>query len=351
MALAKNNIVVALSGGVDSAVAAALLLEQGWQVLGVHLLLAAQPGDPPDLEGLCRFLGIECLRLDLRQEFGTRIVSNFAALYRTGKTPNPCVRCNAEIKFGILLPLIRAWGYRCLATGHYARIEPDSDGVAALLRGLDPRKEQSYFLHRLPPESLASIRFPLGTWTKSRVKEKSSALGLDRYLLPRESQELCFITGNYTDFIQSLGGEGLSRSGPIVTRQGDILGQHRGLEHYTVGQRHGLGVAAPAPYYVLEMIPELNQVVVGFREELFAAVLEVEDLNWLIPVPAEPFRAQVRLRYRHPGVDCAVSPESATRVRVVLDHPQTALAPGQAAVFYQGDRVLGGGWIVRGGNS
>jgi tRNA-uridine 2-sulfurtransferase len=351
MNIQNNRIVVALSGGIDSAVTAALLLEQGWQVRGVHLLLSEQQVDPPDLKSLCQFLGIKCLRLDFRQEFSTRIIHYFAALYRAGKTPNPCVRCNAEIKFGLLLRVIRAWGYNYLATGHYARIEYESDGAAALLRGFDFRKEQSYFLHRLQPESLASIIFPLGRWAKSQVKEKSIAIGIDRYLLPRESQELCFIDGKYADFIQKLGDEGLNRSGPIVTRQGEVIGRHRGLEHYTVGQRQGLGVAAPAPYYVLEMIPELNQVVVGYKEELFATALEVEDINWLIPEPAEPLRAEVRIRYRHPGVGCVITPRSQKRARVTLDHPQTAVTPGQAAVFYQGERVLGGGWIVRGINS
>jgi tRNA-specific 2-thiouridylase len=247
-----------------------------------------------------------------------------------------------------LLQVIRSWGYSYLATGHYARIEVDSGGVAALWRGLDHRKEQSYFLHRLKLASLASIHFPLGRLTKSQVKEKSLALGLDPYLPPRESQELCFIDGNYADFLHDRGEAGLNCPGPIVTRQGKVLGSHRGLEHYTVGQRQGLGVSAPAPYYVLEMVPELNQVVLGHKEELLSGAVEVEDINWLIPVPTEPLRAEVRIRYRHPGVGCLISPANDGQAQVSMDHPQTAVTPGQAAVFYQGERVLGGGWIVRG---
>jgi tRNA-specific 2-thiouridylase len=286
--------------------------------------------------------------VDLRQEFSARIICYFAALYRAGKTPNPCVRCNEQIKFGRLLEIIRVWGYSYLATGHYARIEAGSDGAAALLRGLDSRKDQSYFLHRLELGALASIIFPLGRLTKSQVKEKSSALGLDPYLPPRESQELCFINGNYADFMHDIEAEGLNRPGHIVTRQGKILGRHRGLEHYTVGQRQGLGVSAPAPYYVLEMVPELNQVVVGYKEELLSAAVEVEDINWLIPAPTEPLRAEVRIRYRHPGVGCLISPANDKQARISLDRPQSAVTPGQAAAFYQGERVLGGGWIVRG---
>lgn len=347
MIIENKKIVVALSGGIDSAVSAALLLEQGWQVRGVHLLLTEEQV-APDLKSLCRFLGIECLRLDLRQEFNACVIRYFAALYRAGRTPNPCVRCNEQIKFGMLLPVIRSWGFNYLATGHYARIEVGSDGAAALLRGLDSQKEQSYFLHRLRAESLASIIFPLGRLTKSQVKERSLSLGLEPYLPLQESQELCFINGNYANFIRDFGDEGLNLPGPIVTRQGKVLGRHRGLEHYTVGQRQGLGVSAPAPYYVLEMIPELNQVVVGYKEELLSGELEAEDINWLIPIPSEPLKSEVKIRYRHPGVGCLISPLSEKRARVSLDRPQTAITPGQAAVFYQGERVLGGGWIVRG---
>ncbi len=347
----ESKIIVALSGGVDSAVAAAMLIEQGWQVQGVHLLLTEKQKNLTSLNSLCKFLGIEFLQLDFRQEFTARIISYFSALYRAGKTPNPCVRCNEQIKFGELLQVIRSWGYGYLATGHYARVERNSFGTAALLQGLDIVKDQSYFLHRLKSNILNSVIFPLGRLTKSQVKEKSASLGLDRFLPLRESQELCFVNGNYADFISQLGEKGLDCPGPIVNRQGEILGRHRGLEHYTVGQRQGLRVPAPAPYYVLEINPELNQLVIGFKEELNAAALEVEDINWLIPPPTEPLRAKVRLRFRHPGVGCLISTSGPKFARVFLDLPQTAITPGQAAVFYLGEQVLGGGWIVRAINS
>lgn len=339
---------MALSGGLDSAVTAALLLEQGWTVLGVHLLLTDTPREEHDLTPLLKFLGIDCRQVDLRQEFRTTIINSFIALYRRGKTPNPCVRCNAMIKFGRLGQIVRSWGYEYLATGHYARLGKAEDGGFALLRGVDSRKEQSYFLHRLSRAALDAILLPLGGCTKNQVRQMSVELGLAPYIPSQESQELCFVRGNYVDFMQSLGAEGLDRPGRIVNLQGTVLGSHRGLVHYTVGQRQGLGVPAAAPYYVLALDPRANEVVVGPKAELLAGSLEVEDLNWLIPVPAEPLQAQVRLRYRHPGAGCLIVPRPDNRVRVLLEQPQTAVAPGQAAVFYQGDRVLGGGWIVRG---
>lgn len=347
MKLQNKKIIVALSGGIDSAVAAALLIEQGWQVVGVHLRLTEAQEDSPYLESLGQFLGINCTYVDFRQEFTARVIHYFSALYRSGKTPNPCVRCNEHIKFGALLQIIRSWGYNYLATGHYARIEINADGDTALLRGLDSRKDQSYFLHRLKRDALASVIFPLGRLTKSRVKEISVGLGINPYLPIRESQELCFITGNYADFMVGLGEAGLNRPGPIVNRQGEVIGQHRGLERYTVGQRQGLGVPAPAPYYVLEIIPELNRLVVGSKAELLSSAIEVEDINWLILPPAAPLRAEVRIRYRHPGVGCTILPSNSLNARVSLDIPQAAITPGQAAVFYHDDRVLGGGWIGR----
>ena len=346
-----KKIVVALSGGVDSAVAAARLIEQGWQVRGVHLRLTEKQEDLSSLKALGNFLGIDCFQVDFRQEFEARIISYFSDLYRAGKTPNPCVRCNELIKFGELFQVVRSWGYRYLATGHYARIERNSSGGAALWRGLDTGKDQSYFLHRIRPEVLSSVIFPVGGLTKTQVKEISASLGLDRFLPVRESQELCFIDGNYADFIKKSGKEGLDCPGPIINRQGEILGRHRGLEYYTVGQRQGLRVSAPAPYYVLEIIPELNQLVVGSKEELKATALEVEEINWLIPHPTEPLPADVRIRFRHPGVGCLISPTSSKNAKVLLNMPQTAITPGQAAVFYRGEQVLGGGWIVRAINS
>ncbi len=343
-----KQAVVALSGGLDSAMAAILLLEQGWQVLGLHLLLTeAQPA--AQVEDLGRFLGITIRRLDLRQEFRRQVIDYFRDVYLAGRTPNPCVRCNEKIKFGVLWEQVQSWGYSHLATGHYARIGPVAEGGWALSRGVDRRKEQSYFLHRLPREILSQVLFPLGGWTKDQVRAQAAALGLLPYVMARESQELCFIQGKYVDFLQAVAQTDAHRPGPIVDRNGVVLGSHRGLAGYTVGQRQGLGIAAAAPYYVLELVPQANQLVVGHKEDLLADVLQVEDINWLITPPTTTVPATVQLRYRHPGVGCRIHPTSPRNAYVTLDERQTAITPGQAAVFYQGDRVLGGGWIVRSG--
>lgn len=342
----SKHAVVALSGGLDSAVAAALLLEQGWQVLGVHLVLSEIQPPAGDLEALAAFLGIALHRLDLRQEFQHQVIAYFRSAYRAGKTPNPCVRCNETIKFGQLLQLAQSWGYPFLATGHYARLAAISAGNWGLYRGVDRRKEQSYFLHRLPRHSLAHILFPLGDWTKDRVRAKAEALGLLPYIQPRESQELCFIQGKYSDYLALPGGQG--QPGPIVNQAGQILGRHRGLEHYTIGQRQGLGIPAAQPYYVLELIPAANQLVIGPKEDLLASAVQVEGINWLVTAPTQPLQAEVRLRYRHAGVSSLISPGPDGGAWITLEQPQPAVTPGQAAVFYQGERVLGGGWIVRG---
>ncbi|MGQ9921779.1 MAG: tRNA 2-thiouridine(34) synthase MnmA [Desulfobacca sp.] len=343
----SKHVVIALSGGLDSAVAAVLLLEEGWQVLGVHLLLSDQTVGV-DLGALGRFLGIAVRQVDLRQEFQRQVIEYFHRTCRDGRTPNPCVRCNEQIKFGRLLSLVQSWGYPYLATGHYARLAPAGDGGWGLYRGVDRHKEQSYFLHRLRREALGSLLLPLGGWTKAQVRAKAEALGLLPYILPRESQELCFIPGKYRAYLASQLPDVAKRPGPIVNREGVVLGQHRGLAYYTVGQRQGLGIAAAAPYYVLALIPEANQLVVGGREDLLAEVVEVEAVHWLVEPEAGPLRATVRLRYRHPGVGCLIQPRPDGRARVTLEQPQAAITPGQAAVFYRGDQVLGGGWITGG---
>jgi len=239
-----------------------------------------------------------------------------------------------------LLQVIHAWGYSYLATGHYARIEVDADGTAALLRGLDSRKDQSYFLHRLKIDSLASIIFPLGRLTKKPGERKKCSPGTRSLYAIRESQETLFITGNYADFIHSLGEENHNAPGPLSIARVKCL-ETSWVRALYCGPTPGLGVSAPAPYYVLEILPELNQVVVGYKEELQSTAIEVEDINWLIPAPTGPLWAEVRIRYRHPGVGCLISPFNATHARVSLNHPQTAVTPGQAAVFTRANGFWG----------
>jgi tRNA-specific 2-thiouridylase len=330
---------------VDSAVAAALLQRQGWDLVGVHLRLTPGAAAADRAQDLARCLGIPLKVLDLQPQFDRLVVGYFAAEYARGRTPNPCVLCNAAIKFGLLWDYLRQEGFSHLATGHYARRQPAADGAPGLFRGLDRRKDQSYFLHRLPRELLPHILLPVGGMTKVEVRLLYDDLGLPHRELDRESMELCFIPGdNYPDFLRRRRG-GPDPAGDFVDRQGRVLGRHRGLTGYTVGQRRGLGIPAREPYYVIEIQPELNRVILGHRQELFSPGLIASGLNWLIEPPAGALEATAVIRYRHPGVQARITPRGRGDVQVSFAAPQSAVAPGQAVVFYDGDRVLGGGWI------
>ncbi len=341
----QQQVAVALSGGVDSAVAAALLIRQGYRPRGIHLRLCE--GGPPaeHLTALARSLDLKLTEVDLREDFSREVVDYFIAEYSRGRTPNPCVKCNAAIKFGRLWELLQAGGITRLATGHYARLRPAPDGTLGLYRGADRRKDQSYFLSRLPRQLLPRLLFPLGDLTKTEVRRLYREFGLPVNEHCPESMELCFIpSGRYHDFIRARSGPG--SPGELVDLEGRVLGRHRGLEHYTVGQRRGLGVPAREPYYVLEIRPETNRVVLGRKEEILSSGLRAGRVNWLIEPPAGELTAQAVIRYRHPGVAAWITPVSAAEVEVLFAAPQSAVAPGQAVVFYDNDeRMLGGGWI------
>jgi len=343
--LTGAQVAVALSGGLDSAVAAALLRDQGRRVVGVHLRLAAGGPSREHLEALAQGLGISWLEVDLREDFSRLVLDYFAGEYSKGRTPNPCVRCNAAIKFGRLWHLLQETGIEFLATGHYVRLQRGATGAFEVHRGADRTKDQSYFLQRLPRELLPHLLFPLGEMTKKEVRRRYQELGLPQAESYRESQELCFIPqGRYQEFLhQHLGG--LGAPGDLVDRRGRVLGRHRGLEYYTVGQRRGLRVPAGQPYYVVEIRPETNRVVLGHKEELFSAGLRATGVNWLIDPPAGEITARAVIRYRHPGVVASLHPENSGEARVIFATPQAAIAPGQAVAFYRGDRLLGGGWI------
>lgn len=343
--LAGARVAVALSGGMDSAVAAALLREQGPGVVGVHLRLA--PGGPAreHLEALALALGIPWLEVDLREDFARLVLAYFAGEYARGRTPNPCVRCNAAVKFARLRALLKEAGVPLLATGHYARLQPGPDGALQLLRGRDRTKDQSYFLQRLDRGLLPRVIFPLGEMTKGEVRCRYQELGLPLAENYRESQELCFIPqGSYQDFLLNLQGSP-GEPGDLVDGSGRVLGRHRGLEYYTVGQRRGLGVPAGEPYYVVEIRPEANQVVLGYKNELFSSGLRATGVNWLRDPPVGELTALAVIRYRHSGVTARLQVENPGEVRVIFATPQAAVAPGQAVAFYQEDRLLGGGWI------
>jgi tRNA-specific 2-thiouridylase len=347
----SSSVIVALSGGVDSSLAAAFLKDQGWAVKAVHFLL---PGTERirerKLETAARVadhLEVCFQVLDLQERFEKRVIAPFETAYLEGRTPNPCVVCNPEVKLDALLDLADTSGMSCVATGHYARVKPVGHEEAALFRGKDRAKEQSYFLHRLEPRHLRRVVFPLGEWTKEEARIEAHTRGLPSRAEP-ESQEICFLSGgDYRSFLRSRRGEEIESPGDIVDRDGRKLGTHKGTHRYTIGQRRGLGVASSRPYYVLALHPRLNQVVVGRREDLLRSDVEAEDVVWVAGQPGdEKSRAEAQIRYRHAAAEGLLEILSPHRVRFVFDHAQPAVTPGQALVLYQGERVLGGGWIV-----
>ena len=355
----QRRIVVAMSGGVDSAVTAAILKERGHDVLGVSLRVY-DPGscqesgektccstrDIRDARRVAADLDIPFSCWDVRRRFGDEVIAPFVEEYRRGRTPNPCVRCNSRIKFRLLLERARGLGADAVATGHYARIE-QRGSTWSLARGRDRAKDQSYFLFEIDAGALPEILFPLGALTKEEVRSRARSLGME-VAEKRESQEICFIPDNDCGaFVEGQVPEGSAGPGPLVDSSGRRLGTHRGLVRYTVGQRRGLGVAVGEPLYVVRIDSGENTVVVGPPEELERRRFEVRGVNWLGAARERAFRAEVKIRYRHREAPATVHPLRTGACRVEFDRSQRAVTPGQAAVFYAGERVVGGGWIER----
>jgi tRNA-uridine 2-sulfurtransferase len=355
----KEPIAIALSGGIDSLMAAKLLLDGGHRLLGVHFItgyesvpakddrqgeITAQAGSRP-VERVAARLNIPLEILDCRVEFKNRVVDYFRHTYAAGQTPNPCMVCNPLIKFGTLLNFARSRGAVRLATGHYARSGQQPNGRYGLRRGADPQKDQSYFLAFLSPRQLAQTCFPLGNLYKSDVQKMARQANLAA-VVAAESQDICFIKSRkYGDFFP-LTEVVDTRPGPIEDIYGNQLGHHQGLHLFTIGQRRGINCPAAAPYYVVRLDKPHNRLVVGPKEALLSTRCRVAAINWIIPEPRAVVSARVRLRYRHAAAEALIVPGSAQTAEVIFKNPQTAITPGQAAVFYADEAVLGGGWIV-----
>lgn len=350
----RARVAVALSGGVDSSIAAAILKEQGYDIIGITLRLYEAEGAPslPDAKIVAEKLGIEHKTIDLRSVFIEEIIKPFAETYAHGETPNPCAVCNRKIKFGALVKIAHELGAQFIATGHYARIVDGKNGKE-LHMAKDPERDQSYFLFATSRDILPCLLFPLGQMTKNEVREKAATLGLPVATKP-DSQDICFVpNGDYISVVKQFYPKA-SIPGEIVDEHGKVLGKHGGLINFTVGQRRGLNIHDRTgennkPLFVIRLEPETNRVVVGERESLAQTEVVLRDVNWLgETVPLEGIPVNVKLRY-------AMSPipahffltEDKARGRIILEQPAYGIAPGQAGVIYFGERVLGGGWICR----
>ena len=356
------RVVVAMSGGVDSSVAASLLVEAGHDVVGLSMQLYDQRegrdagieafgsccslDDLQDARRVAAALGIPHYIVNFEEAFDRLVVRNFVGEYASGRTPIPCVHCNAELKFAGLADRAAGLGASTVATGHYARVEFDEERRRyRLLRGADPDKDQSYFLFPLTQDQLSHAVFPVGHLTKPQVRAHAERLGLSVARKP-DSHEICFVPNGRTgDFVEERLDTGPAE-GEIVDSSGRVLGHHPGLHRYTVGQRKGLGVAAPAPLYVLRLETADRRLVVGPRDELGRSELVAREVNWISgSAPDAPRRVTARIRHRHADAPAVVVVESPSKASVTFDTPQLAVTPGQAVVFYDGEEVLGGGWI------
>ncbi|MFT5525613.1 MAG: tRNA-specific 2-thiouridylase [Pirellulaceae bacterium] len=367
------RVVLAMSGGVDSSVAAHLLLQQGHEVIGAFMrhgeeaVEACKVGDGPspilpiyqqrpdhkqgccsasdaaDARRIADMLDIPFYALNLKSEF-KQIIDYFVEEYTVGRTPNPCVMCNNWLKFGKLFDYADSVAAEFVATGHYAQLVEGDDGTQELRRGVDDDKDQSYVLFGIKSELLPRMLLPVGGYRKPEIREMAAGLSL-RVADKKDSQEICFVTsGKHDEFVRQRRGD-IDMSGEIVTTSGEVVGTHPGIERFTIGQRKGLGVAMGEPYFVVKIDPTSRRVIIGKIEELGRRELTANRTNWIADPPQEPFRALVQIRYNSPASEAIVEVLADGRLKVDFDEPRNGVAPGQAVVCYDGDRVLGGGWI------
>ncbi|HZR04197.1 MAG TPA: tRNA 2-thiouridine(34) synthase MnmA [Candidatus Udaeobacter sp.] len=356
----RQRVLLGMSGGVDSSVAGYLLREQGYEVIGVTMKVWPQdcisraedkccgPQAIADARGVAHSLSIPHYVVDEADQFERLVIDYFSSEYQAGRTPNPCVMCNEKLKFGNLWSKAAALNCDYIATGHYAIIEQDGDR-AILRKGLDPRKDQSYFLFSLRQPQLRRALTPLGEMTKTQIREIAHSLGL-KVADKIDSQEICFVPGNdYKAFLRSHLGENQFHRGEIYDVDGNFLGEHEGIELFTIGQRRGLPGGSPRPRYVVALDPATNRVIVGGPDDLVTDEFEINQTNWhpVADFGVDEFECTVKIRYSHPGTRATLTRFNDGRARVRLHDPQRAVTPGQAAVFYNGDIVLGGGWISR----
>lgn len=342
----KKKVLLAMSGGVDSSAAAVCLQNAGYECVGATMLMQdSGESGAEDARAVANTLGMEFSVLDVREQFKKEVMDEFVASYLRGETPNPCIVCNKKLKFGLFADYAKDIGADYIATGHYARVEKYGERYA-IKKGLDERKDQSYVLYNLTQETLSRLILPLGSMEKAEVRE----LALDAALKnaeKKESQDICFVPdGDYVGFIErTLGKE--TPEGDFVLRDGKVMGRHKGIIRYTIGQHKKLGLGIHTPLYVLEKDAANNRIILGSNEDLFVKTLEAKDLNWMaIEKPDAPIRALAKIRYKHREQPATIEVIGEDRVRVTFDEPQRAATPGQAVVFYDGDTVLGGGTVI-----